>query len=41
MLGIPANYLVECIIGIGYPGEDKSPHSSESLDWEKIRSNRL
>jgi nitroreductase len=41
ILGIPANYLVECMIGIGYPGEEKSPHSSESLDWDKIRSNRF
>jgi nitroreductase len=40
-LGIPDNYLVECIIGIGYPGEDKTPHASESLDWEKIRRNRF
>jgi nitroreductase len=40
-LGIPDNYQVECIIGIGYRGEDKSPHSSESLDWDKIRSNRF
>ena len=40
-LGVPDSYQVECIIGIGYRAEDKSPHSSESLDWEKIRSNRF
>ena len=40
-LGIPDNYLVECIIGVGYRGEDKSPHSIENLDWEKIRTSRF
>jgi nitroreductase len=39
-LDIPGHFLVECIIGIGYPGERKSPHSSESLDWDKIRKDR-
>jgi len=40
-LGIPDNYLVECIIGVGYRGEEKSPHDRESLDWEKIRDSRF
>ena len=40
LLGIPDHYLVECIIGIGYPGEEKSGHSKESLDWGKIHRNR-
>ena len=36
LLGIPEHYLVECIIGIGYPGEGKMPHKYDSLDWGKI-----
>ncbi len=40
-LGIPDRYLVECIIGIGYPAEEKPPHSRGGLDWEKIRNNRF
>ncbi|MCJ7499834.1 nitroreductase family protein, partial [bacterium] len=31
LMGIPENYLVECIIGIGYPGEEKEPHTHDSL----------
>ena len=40
-LGIPDHYLVECIIGVGYPREGKSTHEYDSLDWEKIRHNRF
>lgn len=36
LLGIPQHYLVECIIGIGYPGEEKKGHDPDSLDWGKI-----
>jgi nitroreductase len=39
-LGIPEMYLVECIIGIGYAGEDKEPHPHDSLDWGKVHNNR-
>jgi nitroreductase len=40
LLDIPENYLVECIIGLGYPEEGKKPHSKESLDWGKLYRNR-
>jgi len=40
LLGIPGSYLVECIIGIGYPGERKEGHPRESLDWGKVHKNR-
>ena len=40
LLGIPEHYLVECIIGLGYPGEDKEGHSYDSLDWGKVFSNK-
>ena len=36
LLGIPDRYLVECIIGIGYPGEGKEGHKYDSLQWEKV-----
>ena len=37
ILDIQEHYLVECIIGIGYPAESKSPHAHEDLDWGKVR----
>ncbi|TNF46068.1 NAD(P)H nitroreductase, partial [bacterium] len=37
LLNIQDHYLVECIIGIGYRAESKSPHDHEDLDWGKIR----
>ena len=40
VLGIPERYLVECIIGVGYPGESKSPHEYDSLDWGKVHFNK-
>ena len=40
LLGIPEYYLVECIIGIGYPGEGKMPHKYDSLDWGKVYYNK-
>jgi nitroreductase len=40
LLGIPDRYLVECIVGIGYPAEEKTPHEYDSLDWGKIHYNK-
>ena len=40
LLDIPEHFLVECIIGIGYPGEGKEGHSRESLDWGKVHHNK-
>ena len=37
LLEIPGRYMVECIIGMGYPAESRPPHPREDLDWEKIR----
>ena len=41
LLGVPEHYLVECIIGIGYPGERKEPHAYDSLDWGKVYYNKF
>ncbi len=41
LLEIPDHFLVECIIGIGYPAEAKKPHDRGGLEWEKIRHDRF
>jgi nitroreductase len=41
LLGIPGNYLVESIIGIGYAAEARKGHARESLDWGKVHYNRF
>jgi nitroreductase len=40
LLGIPKNLRVEAIIGLGFPGETKTPVPLEQLDYSKIRRNR-
>ncbi|MCW3488801.1 nitroreductase family protein [Dethiobacter alkaliphilus] len=35
-LGVPDNYHVECIIGIGYPAEVKKPYDEEDLNYHKV-----
>ncbi len=41
LLDLPERYVVEAVIGIGYPGESKPGHPVESLDWDKIHINRF
>ena len=36
VLKIPSGLRVESIIAIGYPDEDKSPHSKQDLQFQKI-----
>jgi len=38
-LGIPEHYLVEAIVGIGYPADEKEGHPEESLQKDKVRWN--
>ncbi|WP_048147777.1 nitroreductase family protein [Palaeococcus ferrophilus] len=40
-LDIPENYRVLCIIGVGYPAENKPPHGDEVFDWEKVSHNEF
>ena len=40
VLGVPERYLVESVVGIGYPAQDLKPHERDSLDWEKVKKNR-
>jgi len=41
LLGIPENYRVLCIIGVGYPGEKKGSHGDEVFEWEKVSHNEF
>jgi nitroreductase len=39
VLGMPEQFMVEAIIGIGHPAEKKMPVKAESLQRDKIRRN--
>ena len=39
LLGLPDQIKVECILGIGHPGEKKSPVAADKLEHGKIRNN--
>ncbi|MGB8455470.1 MAG: nitroreductase family protein [Anaerocolumna sp.] len=41
VLAIPEKYKVECILALGYPGEEKEPHKEDKLPLEKIHYNRF
>lgn len=41
ILNIPTKYNVENMIAIGYPDEEKKPHDSETLPYNKIHYNRF
>ncbi|CAB1055405.1 Nitroreductase family protein [Olavius sp. associated proteobacterium Delta 1] len=36
LLNIPSNLKVESVVGIGYPAEEKAPHTREELQDEKV-----
>lgn len=36
LLGIPHDYIVECIVTIGHPNEERRPVDPEKLLWEKV-----
>ena len=36
LFALPEHFAVECVIGIGYPDEEKIPHPAESLDYSKV-----
>ena len=40
-LGIPETYHVECIVAVGYPGEEKKSYDDKDLLEEKIHSERF
>lgn len=40
LLGVPEKYHVECIVAIGYKGEEKEPHNEADLPFDKIHFNK-
>lgn len=40
LLGLPGNLDVECIIAIGYAGEEMVPYTKEELPFDKINYDR-
>ena len=40
LLDVPERHLVECVVGVGYPQEEKTPHEYDSLDWGKVHFNK-
>lgn len=41
ILGLPPEYMVQCVISIGYPAESKASHPRESLDFGKVHQGRF
>ena len=40
LLGIPTGYEVDCLVGFGYPAENKAPHDESDVDFNKTFVNR-
>jgi nitroreductase len=40
LLGLPENLTVQCIIAIGYPGEEMVPYKKDELRFDKVSYNR-
>ena len=40
LLGLPENLAVQCIIAIGYPGEEMVPYEKDELRFDKVSYNR-
>jgi nitroreductase len=40
VLAIPGGFKVQCIVGLGYPAEDKPPHAEDETLLNKIHYNR-
>ena len=41
LLNIPERYRVLCVVGIGYPDEEKSPHDESEIDEKRIHWERF
>ncbi len=41
LLGIPEHIRILCVIGIGYPAEDKEEHKEEEIMWNRVHWNRF
>ncbi len=40
LLDLPDNLTVQCMIAVGYPGEEVAPYKKEELHFEKVSYNR-
>ncbi len=40
VLGIPSHLRVEAIISLGYPAENKRPHTDNDLDFDTVHRNK-
>jgi nitroreductase len=40
LLNLPATHTVECIIGIGYPAEEKVGHAIEELPFDQVHRDK-
>jgi nitroreductase len=38
LLGLPDNFVVVCMVGAGYPAEEKNPHPDSYPDYSKIHT---
>ena len=41
VLGLPENFVVDCIIGVGYPAEFPPGHAHAILPWKKVHSQKF
>ncbi|NJE77509.1 NAD(P)H nitroreductase, partial [Thermococcus sp. ES12] len=41
LLRIPKHIKILCIIGIGYPAEEKPEHRKEEIMWERVHLNKF
>ncbi len=41
LIGLPTSHVIECVIGIGYPAEEKAGHSSENLPFDHVQHGRF
>ncbi len=40
LLGLPENLTIQCVIAIGYPGEEMVPYKKDELRFDKVSYNR-
>ena len=41
ILDLPDNLMVQCVIALGYPAENKAPHPKGSLEFGKVHHGRF
>lgn len=41
MMDIPEQFSVECMLAVGYPGEEKKPYEEDTLLYEKLHFNKF